>query len=580
MFLLCLMHRACVYLLVLLWSVEQSFSFTPPVKSDDTGAAVMSSWIHKRVEGTAPSSDLAAALQQSSWIWTTESDPPDAPAGTVGFQKTFTSPSGKVPVHANIIMTADDLFLLFVDGSFVGQQNNTHTAQFFTLPLNSSASHIFAVQATNLAGTLGRPTGPGPAGLLVAIQIQFSDSSSSFFTTDSSWVYTESLVAGWNTLAGGTSGWSAAQVISRYGGGPWGQISIPTPVASDLTFDASLWIWSTESSPPIAPPGQRAFRKTFTAPPGMILQSASAILAVDNGFTFYVGGKLIGGTPDETDTWNWRYGQGFTAPLSGTSAVFAVNATNLPDSGANPNNPAGVLATICITFTDGSSQTIVSDTTWKVFGTVPAGFQDPSFNDSSWSAAHFQHAFGEQGPPFQDVIVVNPVGGQPSTPSIIAGSSSISSPTTFSSTEIMTSLPSPQKASHINPAILAGTTVSVLVLLICIVVSVYIVWRRRKRAYNNGCLEVQNPYAPNHTFHSLNRPQILSQNTKGGPYYDAQSYFFTSGIAEAHASHSGSRGPTHTSSSEQETISDLSRPPFVPHNKKFSPPAYSDHVGV
>ncbi|KAF5317533.1 hypothetical protein D9619_013227 [Psilocybe cf. subviscida] len=373
-----------------------------------------SSWIGKPATGIAPSSDLVAAFQKSSWIWTTESNPPNAPAGTVGFRKTYTPPTGKQPTHANILMTADDQFALFVDGNGVGQSPQAaeiwKNAQFFTLALNSTTSHLFAVLATNLADV--STGGPGPAGLLAAIQIQFSDGTSSIFTGDSSWIYTTPVVAGWNTPAGSTSGWLTAQVVNAYGAGPWGtQVIIPTSVStSDLTFDNSLWIWSTESSPPNAPPGQHAFRKAFNAPSGKTLQSASVILTVDDGFTFYVNGQPIGESPNETDA--WKSGQRFTAPLSGTSAVFAVNATNLPDVNSGGASPAGLLATIRVTFTDGSSQTIVSDTTWKVSSTVPAGFQNPSFNDSSWPVAHSQGAFGV-APWNQDATVANSLGEHP-----------------------------------------------------------------------------------------------------------------------------------------------------------------------
>ena len=59
-------------------------------------------------------------------------------------------------------------------------------------------------------------------------------------------------------------------------------------------------------------------------------------------------------------------------------------------------NSAGVLAAIEIIYTDGSTETIVSDSSWKALGstTIPAGFEGFNFDDSSWSAATVEAPFG------------------------------------------------------------------------------------------------------------------------------------------------------------------------------------------
>lgn len=128
---------------------------------------------------------------------------------------------------------------------------------------------------------------------------------------------------------------------------------------------------------------QSAFK--FTPPSGKTLQSASVLMIADNACASYGNGQLIGESPDlnNDSLWNRELSQRFKVPLRGISAVFAVNATNSPDMQTGGGNPAGLLATICITFTDGSSETIVSDTTWEVFDPTPVRFQHPFFDDSS-----------------------------------------------------------------------------------------------------------------------------------------------------------------------------------------------------
>jgi hypothetical protein len=51
------------------------------------------------------------------------------------------------------------------------------------------------------------------------------------------------------------------------------------------------------------------------------------------------------------------------------------------------DSPAGLLAAIQITYTDGSTSNVVSDSTWKVNKVVSTGFELPSTDDSSWAAA-------------------------------------------------------------------------------------------------------------------------------------------------------------------------------------------------
>ncbi|PBK60163.1 hypothetical protein ARMSODRAFT_898404 [Armillaria solidipes] len=56
------------------------------------------------------------------------------------------------------------------------------------------------------------------------------------------------------------------------------------------------------------------------------------------------------------------------------------------------NNTVGdagpLIATILVNYTDGTTETIVTDTTWKTLQTVqPSGWTNPSFDDTKWVAA-------------------------------------------------------------------------------------------------------------------------------------------------------------------------------------------------
>ncbi|KAK0201445.1 hypothetical protein DFS33DRAFT_1439781 [Desarmillaria ectypa] len=62
--------------------------------------------------------------------------------------------------------------------------------------------------------------------------------------------------------------------------------------------------------------------------------------------------------------------------------IFAIAANNtVGDAGS-------LIATILVDYTDGTTETIVTDATWKTLQTVPpSGWTSPSFDDSKWVAA-------------------------------------------------------------------------------------------------------------------------------------------------------------------------------------------------
>ena len=61
--------------------------------------------------------------------------------------------------------------------------------------------------------------------------------------------------------------------------------------------------------------------------------------------------------------------------------LFAVSATNL-------GGAAGLIATILVQYNDGTSQTYVTDSSWKTFlGNPPAGFQEIGTDDTAWPQA-------------------------------------------------------------------------------------------------------------------------------------------------------------------------------------------------
>ncbi|KAJ6629620.1 hypothetical protein B0H10DRAFT_1986072 [Mycena sp. CBHHK59/15] len=62
---------------------------------------------------------VSSAFTSASWIWTSEADPANSPAGDRAFRFTYTSPAGKNATSAVIVMTVDDRFTFYVNGALV-----------------------------------------------------------------------------------------------------------------------------------------------------------------------------------------------------------------------------------------------------------------------------------------------------------------------------------------------------------------------------------------------------------------------------------------------------------------------------
>jgi hypothetical protein len=151
----------------------------------------------------------------------------------------------------------------------------------------------------------------------------------------------------------------------------WGQASIPAP----LSFDDAKWIWTSEMAAKTAPVVSRTFRKVFQAPQGKIPVLVHTVSTADNGHKLYVNGNLIAQTDD------LHRPQGACALLSPGSNVFAL-------VGSSTGGPAAVLAKFRITYSDGTTSTVVTDPSWKASVTVEKVFTTLAFDDRNWGTAY------------------------------------------------------------------------------------------------------------------------------------------------------------------------------------------------
>ncbi|KAJ6451769.1 bacterial alpha-L-rhamnosidase-domain-containing protein [Mycena sanguinolenta] len=338
-------------------------------------------------------------LTTANWIWASEPNPPDAPVGNVAFRRTFPSPAGKEAVSATIIMTADDLYTLYLNGEIVGsapnETNAWEIATLYRLSLNPS-TNLFAVFATN-AGTAANA-----AGLLTTITIQYADGSEDFIVSDAAWKVATTVPTNFEQPSTDDSSWANAVSLGVYGVAPWGTGLIisdplgehPVPLlrksfslakgTSQVSFArlyytaggfASITLNGEPVSDHVLSPG---FTKYDTQVQYVGLDVAALLTSGENVLALELGRNYYGITQQAESEWNW-----VDAAWHGEPAFRCV---------------------LSIGYADGTSERIVSDSSWKsvegptrlddIYGGenydasyIISGYDLPGFDDSEWDDA-------------------------------------------------------------------------------------------------------------------------------------------------------------------------------------------------
>ncbi|KAJ8454990.1 hypothetical protein ONZ45_g19092 [Pleurotus djamor] len=298
------------------------------------------------------------AFNSSKWIWTGEVATPGGnnPLAVRGFRKSVASPSGKCATCAELIVTADDSVQVFVNGILIGGNANWRAGSILFTALKPS-SNVFAFLGNNSVIQT-------PAGVFATIKIHYADGTSDTVVTDESWKTLQNATPpdSFAQVTFDDSTWTAAVVQGTWDKSPWGKTTLP-PV---LPLSQSNWIWTSEAQGTPENLGSRAF-----------------LIVADESYTLWVNGKVVGSGRglSAADAWS-------IPGLEPTFNVFAINGTNnIPVRGA-------VVGTILITYSDGTTSTLVTDASWLVSRDVSDGFAENSVDESSFTAATEVVKFG------------------------------------------------------------------------------------------------------------------------------------------------------------------------------------------
>ncbi|MCP4854776.1 MAG: hypothetical protein GY903_09815 [Fuerstiella sp.] len=174
----------------------------------------------------ARSQSPVEGFKGADWIWAPSlaSQPSSFPAEVCYFRGELNLPRDAQVVSASVLATADNLFTLHVNGQAVGASgpdaNAWNSAERFDIAKQlAPGRNVFAVMAVN--------TLPGPAGLLLKAEIKLSDGQQIAFNSDEAWRSSSLEKSNWQQLAFEDGEWAAVRVVGKYGGKPWGEVSIP-----------------------------------------------------------------------------------------------------------------------------------------------------------------------------------------------------------------------------------------------------------------------------------------------------------------------------------------------------------------
>ncbi|KAJ6574601.1 hypothetical protein B0H19DRAFT_1230470 [Mycena capillaripes] len=153
---------------------------------------------------------------------------------------------------------------------------------------------------------------------------------------------------------------SAKQLIPLIFSGRYDHVRLTSDVTSNINFAVSKWIWSATATANTFV----GLRKSFTPPEGKALIATEIIFTVFTSLTFYENGVEIGtgnGLPDYRPLFARR----FCVDLLPSFTVFAFN-TSTSGSGADEG------IAIRLTYSDGTKDTLVTDSFWRAKEWDPA----------------------------------------------------------------------------------------------------------------------------------------------------------------------------------------------------------------
>lgn len=168
-------------------------------------------------------------LNGASWIWHTPVAGETLGAFHAGaryFRAEMSVPESPALQSATIVITCDNLFVLYLNGRPVGESETGGSAwsqaKYFNLTgLLSPGRVVLGIEAIN--------TAPGPAALAAKLSVALADGTEIILTSDATWKSNHKRVKNWEQPDFEDEKWGDALVLGNYGNTPpWNKVGIPT----------------------------------------------------------------------------------------------------------------------------------------------------------------------------------------------------------------------------------------------------------------------------------------------------------------------------------------------------------------
>jgi alpha-L-rhamnosidase len=319
-------------------------------------------------------------IWHSKWIWYPEGEPAKAAAvGECFFRKVWELPVSDVMARTTCRIAADDTFVLWVNGQEVGKGGGQVTSTFDITQWLRPGPNVIAIQAANLEGSRKS------AGLVAAFSVDSQSAPVEVLRTDANWRVSRREINGWKEKDFDDTSWQRALEISPFYNAPWGWLDTNHRVLAG-----------------------RLLRREFTTT--RQLARATAFISGLGLSDLHINGEKISDhvlSPALSDytkrafyvthdvTKQIRNGANAIGVMLGNGRYFSLR------NGSKSSYPR-MMFQLVLEYTDGSSESIVSDETWKITDQGPilanneydgetydarreqAGWNLPGFDDKSW----------------------------------------------------------------------------------------------------------------------------------------------------------------------------------------------------
>ncbi len=145
-----------------------------------------------------------------SWIWETNT----YDRQTVRFWRSFEIPPGTTVRRARLRITADNEYILYLDGHELGRDAEwRHLYEYDITSLLDPGHHVLAVEAYNSSRE---------AGFMFGMKVGLSSGQVVAVKSDASWLIVPEELSGWEKMTAPDGSWRKATLESAFGAGPWG----------------------------------------------------------------------------------------------------------------------------------------------------------------------------------------------------------------------------------------------------------------------------------------------------------------------------------------------------------------------